>query len=178
MVNIRLCKMTKPLCRAFLKDFTNDPDIFMDMNPFSAYQYSQQRSDAYWQRHQDLGRVHLAVMLGDDPIGEIVLKNFDKKQRCCTMGIHLQNDSVKYRGYGTQAEILTLRYAFDELNLNTVYADAILKNQRSQHVLQKVGFRKTHEDDQFCYYRCDRTEWIPPECSSDMTIEPEYSKIQ
>ena len=37
-----------------------------------------------------------------------------------------------------------------------VNADAALKNTRSQHVLEKVGFQYTHEDDTFKYYRCER----------------------
>ena len=36
-----------------------------------------------------------------------------------------------------------------------VNADAALKNTRSQHVLEKVGFCYTHEDDTFKYYRCE-----------------------
>ena len=40
--------------------------------------------------------------------------------------------------------------------LVAVNADAALKNTRSQHVLEKVGFQYTHEDDTFKYYRCER----------------------
>ena len=71
------------------------------------------------------------------------------------MGIHLQNDAVKEKGYGTQAERLILQYAFNELGMVAVNADAVLKNTRSQHVLEKVGFCYTHEDDTFKYYRCE-----------------------
>ena len=71
------------------------------------------------------------------------------------MGIHLQNDGVKGKGYGTEAERLILQYAFEELGIAAVNAKAVLKNTRSQHVLEKVGFRYTHEDDTFKYYRCE-----------------------
>ena len=37
-----------------------------------------------------------------------------------------------------------------------VNADAALKNTRSQHVLEKVGFEYVREDDTFKYYRCVR----------------------
>ena len=76
------------------------------------------------------------------------------------MGIHLQNDSVKEKGYGTQAERLVLQYAFEELGMVAVNADAALKNTRSQHVLEKVGFRYTHEDDTFKYYRCENNKLL------------------
>lgn len=69
------------------------------------------------------------------------------------MSIHLQNDAVKGKGYGTQAERLAVQYAFNELGMKTIHADAILKNTRSQHVLEKVGFQLLGEDDAFKYYR-------------------------
>ena len=37
-----------------------------------------------------------------------------------------------------------------------VNADAVRKNTRSQHVLEKVGFRLIAEDDLFKYYRMER----------------------
>ena len=72
------------------------------------------------------------------------------------MGISLQHDGYKNKGYGTKAESLALNYAFAELGMETVFADALINNRRSQHVLEKVGFMKTHQDDSFQYYRCDK----------------------
>lgn len=158
-MNIRLCEMTKELARQYYKGFEMDPDRFMDMEKFRPYVYSAEKCDETVARYQRMGRVFLAIMRNDEPIGEVILKNIDKDQKCCTLGIHLQNDSVKNKGYGTQAEILALQYAFKEMKLNTVYADAIHKNKRSQHVLKKVGFVETHQDNTFIYYRCDKDRW-------------------
>ena len=104
-----MCKLTKELYRTYYREFSNDLDIFIDMGRFFVYQYSEERYDAYWQRQPDLGRVHLAVILQDEPVGEVVLKNIDEASCCCTMSIHLQNDRVKNRGYGTLAEVLALQ---------------------------------------------------------------------
>lgn len=46
--------------------------------------------------------------------------------------------------------------------MKTVYADAIHKNKRSQHVLQKVGFNETAYDEDFIYYQCSIASWEPP----------------
>ena len=158
-MNIRLCKMTKMLNRIYFRKYEHDPDLFEDLGNFRPYRYNTTKSDEYWKRQRDLGRVHLAIMRGIVPVGEVILKNIDPIQRCCTLGIHLRNDSVKNKGYGTAAEILALQYAFHKLQCETVYADAIHKNLRSQHVLEKVGFVKTHEDARFVYYRCDKAAW-------------------
>ena len=158
-MNIRLCAMTKELARQYYRDFEMDPDLFMDMDKFHPYVYSAEKCDETVERYQRLGRIYLAVMLDGAPIGEVILKNIDREQKCCTLGIHLQNDRVKNKGYGTQAEILAIQYAFDEMKLDTVYADAVHKNKRSQHVLHKVGFRETHSDDTFVYYECKKDSW-------------------
>ena len=78
------------------------------------------------------------------------------------MGISLRSDDVKNRGYGTEAEIQALRYAFVQMGMETVFADSVINNVRSQHVLEKVGFIETHRDDSFIYYRCDRNSWTEP----------------
>ena len=60
------------------------------------------------------------------------------------------------KGYGTQAERLAVKTAFDEIGMAAVNADTIRKNTRSQHVLEKVGFRFVGEDETFKYYRIER----------------------
>ena len=62
----------------------------------------------------------------------------------------------KDKGYGTQAELLAIRYVFDQMDIPTLYADALLTNKRSQHVLEKVGFQEIKEEGNFKYYRIDR----------------------
>ena len=160
-MDINLVIMTKMLSRQFFQDFHNDPDIFMECDRFSDYSYCEEAVDARWERQKQLGRIHLAVMLADEPIGEILFK--DIHDGAATFSIHMKNDRFKNRGYGTQAEILALDHAFLSLHLKTVFADAIHKNKRSQHVLEKVGFARTHCNDRLVYHRCDRDTWKPPE---------------
>ena len=97
-----------------------------------------------------------AITVDNQIVGEIKLKGIDHAKGECRMGIHLQNDDVKGRGYGTQAERLILRHAFEEMGMRNVTADVALQNTRSQHVLEKVGFRYTHQDDTFKYYIATR----------------------
>lgn len=157
-MNICLTKMTKDLCRTFMQEFVPDIDLFENPNAYKPYVYDQHGCDAYFERHQRLGRIHMAIMLGSEPIGEIVLKNIDFGRKCCTMGITMKNDTYKGKGYGTQGEILAIDYATKTLGLETVYADALIHNTRSQHVLEKVGFTKTHQDETFVYFRYDKSK--------------------
>ena len=105
---------------------------------------------------QDASRRLFAIMLGDTVVGELQLKQIDHDKKECTLSIHMQNDAVKGKGYGTQAERLAVKIAFDELGMAAVNADTVMKNTRSQHVLEKAGFRFVGEDGTFKYYRIER----------------------
>ena len=150
---ISLQPMTREMCHTFYKNFQNDPAI----GHYYEYVYSPEIADRYFDNNAVPSRKLFAIMLGKQIVGECKLKNIDFEKRECSMGIHLQNDTVKGKGYGTQAERLILQYDFEELGMVAVNADAALKNARSQHVLEKVGFRYIHEDDTFKYYRYEKT---------------------
>ena len=156
MSTVSIQPMTREMCHEFYQEFQNDPAI----GHYYEYVYTPEIADRYFDANSVADRKLFAIMVGDKIVGECKLKNIDLQKRECSMGIHLQNDAVKGKGYGTQAERLILQYAFEELGMVAVNADAALKNTRSQHVLEKVGFRYTHEDDTFKYYRCENNKHL------------------
>ena len=156
MKEISICIMTRQLCHELYKGWENDPSIYMDMNLFSAYRYDEKAVDRYFDSRQDPSRVLFAIMKDGKPIGELQLKQIDAESRECALSIHMQSDAVKGRDYGTCAERLALQYAFDVLGMAAVNADAIIKNTRSPHVLEKAGFVYAGERNGFKLYRCKR----------------------
>lgn len=156
MNTVSIQPMTREMCHRFYKGFQNDPAIYMDMSQFAEYKYCPDNVDHYFDENNTPSRRLFAIMVDERIIGECTLKYIDFDKRECSIGIHLLDNTVKGKGYGTQAERLLLRYAFEELGMVAVNADAVLKNTRSQHVLEKVGFRYAREDDTFKYYRCER----------------------
>lgn len=153
---IELKKMTRSLCHELYKGWRNDASIYMDMSLFKPYSYDEASVDRYFDAKNEPSRIIFAIMLNGKPIGELQLKRIDWEKAECTLSVHLQNDTVKGKGYGTQAERMAVKYAFDELGMVAVNADTIIKNTRSQHVLEKVGFHFTGEDGMFKYYRIER----------------------
>ena len=153
---IELKKMTRELCHALYKDWSNDASIYMDMSLFKPYSYNKSSVDRYFDSKNESSRIIFAIMLDGKPIGELQLKQINWEKAECTLSIHMQNDAVKEKGYGTQAERLAIKYAFDELGMAAVNADTITKNTRSQHVLEKAGFHFIGEDGAFKYYRIER----------------------
>ena len=156
MDQISLRVMTRELCHQLYQGWENDPAIYMDMGLFSSYRYSREAVDRYFDAKQAPDRVLLAILKDGAPVGELQLKRIDREKKECTLSVHMQNDAVKGRGYGTQAERLALRYAFDVLGMAAVNADTVVKNTRSQHILEKLGFQHIRDEGDFRYYRYQR----------------------
>ncbi|MDE7439352.1 MAG: GNAT family N-acetyltransferase [Clostridia bacterium] len=156
MDEISLCVMTRELCHQLYSGWDNDPLIYADMKLFAAYKYDKNAVNKYFDAKQNPSLILFAIMKGESPIGELQLKQIDMTYKECTLSIHLKNDAVKGKGYGTRAEQLAVQYAFDMLGIVAVNADTIEKNTRSQHVLEKVGFRFIREENGFKYYRYER----------------------
>ena len=68
-----------------------------------------------------------------------------------------QMADIVYMGlHGADGEIGKVQAAFDVLGMVAVNADTVIKNTRSQHVLEKVGFQYIKEENGFKYYRIVR----------------------
>ena len=69
------------------------------------------------------------------------------------------------RGLATEAGRACLRYGFEELHLETVYALTMPGNQRSRRVLERVGMKFLRDDYYYGYacvcYAIGRREWRP-----------------
>ena len=59
--------------------------------------------------------------------------------------------------------IRAVRYAFEELEMRAVKADTVIKNTRSQHILEKLGFEFVKVDGDFRYYRLEKEKWMQQE---------------
>ena len=152
---VYLLPMTAEMYHAYFREYENDPDLYIDTNAWTHYVYDEEKVNRYIQRQLDLKRIPFAIMHHEEMVGELIIKNIVPRQ-CATMGLALKNATYKDRGFGTRAEQLAVQFVFRELDIPVLYADSILSNTRSQHVLEKVGFRLTHTDGHFKYYRIDR----------------------
>ena len=124
---IELREMTRELCHELYKGWSNDVSIYMDMSLFRPYSYNKASVDRYFDSKNEPSRIIFAIMLDGKPIGELQLKQIDLEKAECTLSIHMQNDAAKDKGYGTQAERLAVKYAFDKLGMVAVNADTIMK---------------------------------------------------
>ena len=163
-MEIRIEPMTREQMHEMYKEFTMDPMIFEDMELFEQvkdYVYDPEKVDMlYDMRMAEEGSYLFAVMLDDKVIGEVGLRHYSDETKECELSVHMQNDSVKGLGYGTQAEILAIDYAFDVLGAESIFAESLIKNTRSQHIMEKLGFRYTGEEEGFKQYILEKKDWI------------------
>ena len=152
---VYLLPMTAEMYHEYFREYQNDLDLYIDKRAYAAYSYSEEKVNQYIKRQIDLNRKVFAIMHGNEMVGELVIKNIVEHE-CATMGLAMKNANYKDRGFGTKAEQLAIQYVFNELDIPVLYADSILSNKRSQHVLEKVGFRFIKEEGDFKYYCVER----------------------
>ena len=132
---IVLIPMTSQLYHIERKNYIADP-----MMCETPYIYTPEIAQKDFERKaNDCNRVWFAILLDDIVIGDVYLKNIDLQKGSGTLSIMLIQDCYKEKGYGTAVERTVLE-------LSVIYADVVLRNTRSQHVLEKIGFEYLHED--------------------------------
>lgn len=151
MSGVYLLPMTAEMYHDYFKEYQNDLDLYMDKQAYEPYVYSADKVDKYIQRQKGLNRKTFAIMNGNEMVGELIIKNIVEKQSA-TIGVAMKNAKYKDKGYGTKAERLAIEYVFKELDIPVLYADTILTNTRSRHVLEKLGFEFIKEEGDFRYY--------------------------
>ena len=153
---IFLRPFTPEMYHEYFREYQNDPDLYIDKSAWRPYVYDREAVDRYIRRQTDLKRKTFAIVHGDELVGELILKNIEP-QKSATMGLALKNAKYKDRGFGTKAEQLAVSYVFQVLDIPILYADAILSNTRSQHVLEKVGFQFIRQEGDFKFYSIQRS---------------------
>ncbi len=92
-------------------------------------------------------------------VGNCGFKKIDKKKSEAEFGIIVHRDYWG-KGHAGQAVILSLNYAFEDLQLKRVYFITDQKNIRMQKFFEKVGIRFVgHTEDGFLQYETLATEW-------------------
>ena len=126
-----------------------------------AHPYTEQNARDFLVLLRESGRIWLAITLrtderqiaekqiGEKQIGGIGL-TIDETHAHAELGYWLAADYWG-RGYATEAAREMLRYGFEDLRLNRIFASYFRHNQASGHILTKIGMR--HEGCRRQHYR-------------------------
>lgn len=157
---VELLPPTLESMKTYYREFERDEAIFADRGKFTLFVYEDGFVERYFERIMgDPNRANYLIYAKEKPVGEIALKHIDIEKGIAELSIHLQNDSVKGKGFGTAAERALIEKA-GKMGLRTLFADAVIMNTPSRHVLEKVGFSFVRDEAPFAYYALDvRKRW-------------------
>jgi RimJ/RimL family protein N-acetyltransferase len=82
------------------------------------------------------------LIRGKRLIGSVGLHMINWVQRRAMTGIFLSPESMRGKGYGSEAKNLVIDYAFGELGMESLWAIAFVDNVASNRALLKQGYRK------------------------------------
>ncbi len=82
----------------------------------------------------------LIIELEHTPIGEMSYRT--PAERTAEIGIKICDSQYHNQGYGTEYLNMLLEHLFVTLEYDTIILDTNMKNERAQHVYEKLGFRK------------------------------------
>jgi RimJ/RimL family protein N-acetyltransferase len=86
--------------------------------------------------------IQLAIVASEgNLIGSMGIHGIDWKNRIARTGAFIGDKNYWGRGYGTEAKMLLLNYAFNTLNLRKIYSSAIENNKRSIAYQMKCGHK-------------------------------------
>ena len=74
-------------------------------------------------------------------VGSVGLRDIDREHSQAEMGFWIAVDCWG-RGYATEGAQALLRFGFEALKLNRIYAHHMLRNPASGRVLEKIGMRQ------------------------------------
>ncbi len=75
-------------------------------------------------------------------LGNVGLHQIDWPSRAARLAIILGNKKYQGKGYGQLALKELLRMAFDEYNLHKVWVVCFKTNEKTSHIMKKVGFKE------------------------------------
>ena len=126
---------------AMLRQWINDPRVWCTLSHRHPLNAVRERE---W--IENLGKsttdyvFGIVVRDGDRLIGTTGLHGIRPAARCASFGIMIGDVEAQNQGYGTEAVRLTVRYGFEELNLNRIALSVFDMNDRARRVYEKAGF--------------------------------------
>ncbi len=120
----------------------NDPEVTQYLRTIMPVTLADER--AWFERVSKSTSDKLTLALVDiateQLIGTMGLHNIDYISGTATTGSAIGDKKFWGKGYGTEAKMLLLEFAFNELNLRKVYSDVVAYNKRSLAYANKCGY--------------------------------------
>ena len=158
----------------FVKEIFNDPEIEDKVGgwAFPVSEYSQRKWYESHYKEQEF-RFVIETIEENKVIGIATLTDIDWKNRHAFHGIKLAKACDRGRGYGTDAVMAIMRYAFDELNLVRLDGAWFSDNLPSKCMYMKCGWKEEGVRRKYIYKHGSYRDLV----LSGITVEDYYILI-
>lgn len=123
-----------------IREMTNDADQEYMIGGWSFPAAKKHQEDWYQRVLSDRNNIRLAIEYDNTFVGLVTLTDIDWKNGKAETGIRLTLSAPKQKGIANDALKALLKYAFDELNLQRVYATVLEHNIASKKLHDKCGY--------------------------------------
>ncbi len=139
--NIRLRALEREHCRQLWLEYEPEQPVATEPNnPGYSVEGAEQWFDDM-QKAQGKTQVYLGIFLKDGTLaGDIQLANIDWRHRTASLGISITKREHRGCGYATEAVLVLVKYAFEELDLFRLAARTLEHNNAARKVLENTGF--------------------------------------
>jgi RimJ/RimL family protein N-acetyltransferase len=119
--------------------WANDPELRQFVSFFLP---STKKQEEEWFDKKREDEIVLAIETKEGEfIGSIGLHKINYRHRTAITGTLIGEKSFWGKGYGTDAKMILLNYAFNTLNLRKIKSQAYATNQRSVNYSKKCGYK-------------------------------------
>lgn len=141
----------EPTDMEIFRQMTNDPDTEKMLGGWSFPVSEKEQMQWYDKAIADKKNLRFTVVLKDNQevIGMVNLVDIDWKNGSAFHGIRL--NSQKRNGYGTDAVMSLMKYAFEELRLVRIDTTIVENNIPSQGLYKKCGWTIEGKKKKACY---------------------------
>lgn len=123
-----------------IRGMTNDADQEFMIGGWSFPTAKKHQEEWYQRVLVDRNNLRLAIEFEGSFVGLVTLTDIDWKNSKAESGIRLTLNAPKQKGIATDALKALLKYAFEELNLQRVYATVLEHNLASKKLHDKCGY--------------------------------------
>ncbi|NLM26031.1 MAG: GNAT family N-acetyltransferase [Firmicutes bacterium] len=125
----------------YIVAWSKDPEV---NRYYDAKQTENMLDISHWYKNLKGNRYQkkFMILVNEQPIGDLEFDHIAWRSGEAELKIRIGEKDLWDKGYGTDAILVSLRYAFSKLNLNRIYLRVYADNGRAIRCYQKAGFVK------------------------------------
>ena len=134
----------EPEDNSMLLELINDPETEMMLGG-SSWPVSRETQMRWYSKQENSSTVFRCIIANKDnnkPLGTLILNEIDQRNGVGHIHIKMAKDEARGKGYGTDAVNTLVRFAFQELRLNCIFANILSYNIASVKLFEKCGFHR------------------------------------